>query len=172
MAKKFLFSTLLFAVVFSSMAQSSSAKTSFYLELLGNGGPYSLNFEQYLFSNINGRVGFASWTNEVDFGEESFFTIPIMANALFGEKNSKLELGAGVMLGRKSFKPTSSLGEEERKESISNLTGVIGYRYQRPAGGIIFRAGLTPFLALGDEEDPYPDNGFSLSGGLSLGYNF
>jgi hypothetical protein len=41
------------------------------------------------------------------------------------------------------------------------VTGLIGYRYQKPARGFVFRAGVTPF---------FYDADFAPFAGISFGY--
>lgn len=169
---KIIFLLLLFCC-FQAHSQEDIAKTSVYLEILGNGGVYSLNVERKLGSNFYGRVGVGSWTSEnfLDFGESSFVTFPVMGNMLFGNGSNKLEIGAGFLFGSHSFE--SAFGEEnDRKNTIFSLTGVAGYRYHHPAGGFMARVGLTPFLDLTGDENAYPDTGLFLSGGVSVGYSF
>lgn len=164
--------SLFFCSIFAA-AQSGTAKTSIYLELLGNSGVYSLNVERTLTSNLNGRIGFGAWSTEEFWseGERTLVTFPVMGNMLFGEGSNKFEIGAGFLLGWSRFQ--SGSGEEnDSTKAIFNLTGVVGYRYQKPQGGFVGRLGLTPFLALTSGEDSYPDPGFFLSGGVSLGYAF
>lgn len=158
---------------FPAISQEDIAKTSIYLEILGNGGVYSINVERKLTSNFYGRIGMGNWSsaNFLNFGESSFVTFPVMGNMLFGSGSSKLEIGAGFLLGRYSFE--SAFGEEnDRKATIFSFTGVAGYRYHKPEGGFMVRAGLTPFLDLTGDEDAYPDTGLFLSGGVSVGYSF
>lgn len=174
MVKKHSLLILLFLGFFISKAQEQYAKNAVYLELAGNGGLYSVNYERSLSQTINVRIGFASWSAEQDIGgEETFLTIPILLNSLIGAGNHKLEVGAGVMFGSQKYESDETLAlRQNSKESIFNLTGVVGYRYQKPAGGILFRAGLTPFLDLSSAEDPFPDSGLNISGGVSVGYAF
>jgi hypothetical protein len=143
------------------------------LEILGNGGVYSLNVERKLGSNFYGRVGVGTWENEnfFEFGESSFVVFPVMGNMLLGKGSSKLEIGAGFLFGRYNFE--SAFGEEnDREATIFSFTGVVGYRYHNPAGGFMARIGLTPFLDLTGDENAYPDTGLFLSGGVSVGYSF
>lgn len=161
----------IFLLAFSSInAQDKFAKNAVYLELAGNGGAYSVNYERAFSQKFMIRLGFASWSSSEPFGgEESKTTIPIMVNSLFGNGNHKIEGGLGFMLGSEKYTgDVSQTGRPESKENIFALTGTAGYRYQKPSGGIIFRAGLTPFINLGDSE--YPD--FNFSGGASVGYAF
>lgn len=158
---------------YTAHPQTEEVKNAVFLELLGNGGVYSLNVERKLTSNFYGRVGFGSWTSEGFWSDEesSITTFPVMGNMLFGGGANKLEIGAGFLAGRNSFK--SNFGEEnDRRTGIFSLIGVVGYRYQKPAGGFLARIGLTPFLDLTGKENAYPDTGLFLSGGVSLGYSF
>ncbi len=159
---------------FTANGQSQLAKTSIYLEGFGNGGVYSVNLERYLSERFNVRVGFGYWTTDEDFaGEETFLTVPLMLNSLWGGGSHKFEAGAGIMFGSRKYESGDVfVVRDNRKETIFNITGVIGYRYQKPAGGLLLRAGLTPFLNLSNAEDPYPDKGFFFSGGASIGYIF
>lgn len=167
MAKKFPLLFFIFLISYCSQSQDEFAKNAVYLELAGNGGAYSLNYERAFSPKLLLRVGFASWSVTQDFGGEiSRTTIPVMLNSLFGSGNHKIEGGLGVMLG--SEKHTGNEVVPKSKENIFALTGTAGYRYQKPSGGIIFRAGLTPFLNIGDSE--YPD--FNFSAGGSIGYAF
>ncbi len=101
--------------------------------------------------------------------EVNIIVFPVMGNYFIGTGNNKFELGGGFLLGSKEVIP--SMGERS-KSSVFSLTSVIGYRYQKPEGGFLFRVGATPFLALSGGEDAYPDEGLFLSGGVSFGYAF
>ncbi|WP_162052335.1 hypothetical protein [Pontibacter pamirensis] len=159
-----------------SYGQTESSKASrnnAYLELLGNGGLYSVNYERIVVENFALRLGFAAFKAGTLFGEgnNSIITVPVLGNFLFGKKKSKFELGAGFLFGRKKF--TSSLNlDDNTNSSIIDLTGAIGYRYQPSTAGFMFRVGLTPFYALKGGSDAYPSSGLFLSGGLSIGYSF
>ena len=158
---------------FGLHAQDQYAKNGGYLELGGNGGLYSLNYERFLSPDFSIRAGFASYSGESWWGDEetSVTTFPLLGNYFYGNGSNRLELGAGILLGSKKVK--SGWGEEmNRSSTIFDLTAVVGYRYQKPAGGFIFRAGFTPFYALSGGEDAYPDEGFTPSGGISFGYAF
>lgn len=167
MANKYSLVILLFLGFISLNAQEQYAKNAVYIELGGNGGLYSLNYERAFSPHVLVRIGFASWSvSEMFGGEKSITTIPVMINSLFGSGSHKIEGGIGVMLG--SEQNTGNDAMPKSKESILALTGTAGYRYQKPSGGILFRAGLTPFINIGNSE--YPD--YNISGGASIGYAF
>lgn len=162
---------------FGIQAQNDFAKNGLYLELIGNGGLYSINYERFLASDFSVRVGFGSYSSETWWdslwsNEETTITaVPILGNFFYGNGNNRLELGAGVLLGTQKVK-NSWVEERNGTSTIFNLTAVVGYRYQNPTGGFIFRAGVTPFIALKGGEDAFPGEGLTLSGGLSVGYAF
>ena len=86
-----------------------------------------------------------------------------MLTYLSGQKKSHFEIGGGMLFGKDNSYQVPG--------AIIDLTSFIGYRYQAPGKGFLFRVGFTPFLSL-DNKANYPDKGISLSGGISLGYHF
>ncbi|HUG36679.1 MAG TPA: hypothetical protein VML54_07000 [Candidatus Limnocylindrales bacterium] len=150
------------------------AWNSIYLEVLGNGGLYSVNFERKVSDRIALRAGLASWSASSFFTDEerSLTVLPLLASYLQGSGNHRAEVGAGFLVGRQTIEAAFSNASES--STIVNLTGALGYRYQRPHGGLVFRAGFTPFYSLSpsDEDTAYPDKGFFPSVGVSFGYAF
>lgn len=147
-------------------------RRAMYLEAAGSGGLGSVNYEHLAGERGRVRLGVGTWETEDAWGAgtESFVTVPVTASMLLGPGNHHLETGGGVLLGRSSFE--SAFGEPARTASIFALSGLLGYRYQRPRKGMLYRAVLVPFYGFGDSETAYPDRGLMLSGGLSLGYAF
>jgi len=142
-----------------------------YAELLGNGGLFSINYERRV-SAVHMRVGFASWTIDDLFGigQDRFTVVPVTVSHLVGSGSHHLESGGGVTLGVSEV--TSGFGGSSTSAGFVSLTGIVGYRYQKPTGGFIFRAALTPFYGFGREGVAYPDRGFFPSLGISFGAAF
>ena len=161
----FLIIISILCVEFTAVAQEEKyARNSLFLELFGNGGLYSINYERMLNKNLHARVGFATFTSTIFMNlETSVTTFPLLLTGTTGKKKSHFEFGGGVMTGRLKY--------DFESFTIVDLTAFIGYRYQPIGKGFLFRIGLTPFYSLDDKAD-YPDEGFFLSGGLSLGYHF
>jgi hypothetical protein len=144
------------------------SKNSLYLELLGSGGLYSFNYERYFSQKISGRIGFSTFsitgTLESETATKTRITVfPVLITYLSGKGKSHFEIAGGMLSGLET--------EANASYAIIDLTAFIGYRYQPPGGGFIFRIGLTPFLSL-DKEADYPDIGYMTSAGISLGYHF
>jgi hypothetical protein len=155
----------------------TSARNSIYAEVLGNGGLYSINYDRRLGGGgASIRVGAASF--EADGGflvsvpdeRHRFLLAPVLLNLLTGAGTHHLELGGGVLVGSETV--TRGIGGQSERFSLLSATGTLGYRRQPADGGFVFRIGLTPIYGFGTEEAAYPEKGFFLSGGLSLGVSF
>ena len=78
----------------------------------------------------------------LDFGDGIYFGIPVSYNWLTGKKSHHLELGVG--LTALLVNPNSDMASE----FYTYLTPKIGYRFQRPNGGLFFRATAAPMIDL------------------------
>ncbi len=126
----------------------------------------------------NGSVDDDGWFGATDGGHHTYIdfkgvTFPLEANAIFGNRASKFELGIGAtpcILNRYEWKykgwlaETVSIKEKVRLNIFGTLN--IGYRLQRKSG-FFFRVGLT-FL-VGDI-DCSPFDGLLCSPNISFGY--
>lgn len=147
------------AVLAVPHARAQRGRTAVYAELLGNGVFYSVNVERRVRPDVALRVGAAYVSND-GTGDDPLVTndvfLPVMANYLTGRGNHHFELGGGivVLLVTSGDGPASALP-----------TSTVGYRYQRPGGGLVFRAGLMPTY--------FPEVESVLPwAGTSLGYAF
>jgi hypothetical protein len=76
------------------------------------------------------------------FGDGIYLGIPVSYNWLLGKKSHHFELGIG--LTSLLVNPNSNVGTD----SYTYMTPKIGYRFQRPNGGLFFRATVTPMIAI------------------------
>ena len=165
---KSLFLTICFISLFNGCFSQDlpKMKNAFYIELLGSGGLYSINYERNIFRNIYGRIGFGTWqvTDNFSLNPEPgrITTVPIIVTYLSGHKTHHFEIGGGLMLGNQKDYMGSA--------PIFDLTGYIGYRAQSLiTKGLLVRIGLAPGISLNGTD--YPDHYF-LSPGASIGYHF
>jgi len=127
-------------------------RSAIYLELLGPGLLYSINYDFRVTQNWGLRAGFSDWTVPGIFaltsGELGFAGFPITVNCLLGHGSNHLELGAGVvpavvtLNGNFFFVGPYING----RKSILLETATVGYRYQPTDGGFVFRICFTPIL--------------------------
>jgi hypothetical protein len=147
----------------NSRAQSvRTAHNSVYLELLGNGALYSMNYDRMFSESVGGRIGVMYIALNEDQGNDnvSVTFVPVMVNYLVGEGKHKLELGLGALL------VFASGGFDETGDfegSGVGGTATFGYRLQPPGGGFVFRVGFTPIFS---------SSGFLPWGGASFGFGF
>jgi hypothetical protein len=101
-------------------------------------------------------------TGQIGYGIEG---IPIVINELISFDNNHFEFGLGFLIPGPFYKDGRSI-------SKPYITGRLGYRYQRPNGGLIFRAGFMPTIT----RDKY---GMYINGklifiwpGISIGFAF
>ena len=140
-----------------------------YVELLGNGGVYSVNYERALTPAVRVRVGAASWTTESVWSDAEIRiqTFPMMLHVVSGGGAHHLETGIGVLPGQR---------RRDRDVGVSggfvSLIGSVGYRYEPPPRRFVFRAGFTPFYGFGQPSIAYPEEGFMPSLGFSFGARF
>lgn len=155
---------LLCSTAGTASAQEINTPTeSLYIELLGNTGAYSFNFDVAFPSGLGFRLGFLS-ASETKFserrdyyGEQVGFSFVMMLHVLRGVGSHHFEAGAGLVAG--TWRHPASTPSEHSPA----LTATLGYRYQPPARGLILRAGFTPAWA-GEEIRPMT--------GMSIGYAF
>lgn len=165
--KQLIMLTILSILITSSHSNAQNSNTTYkqnqvYLELLGNGLVYSLNYERLLSENFTLRAGFG-YTPGLILVEGTFIQIPVTASYLLGGHSSKFEMGLGATFF--SGQDVEFFGFDAEDFSVVFATGILGYRYVSH-GGFVFRIALTPFYS--SELDP----NFILYGGLSFGFMF
>jgi hypothetical protein len=160
------------------------APNSIYLEGLGAGLVYSLNYERMVADDVGVRVGFsylsfgasASTPGGSASSSASFVTVPITASyiGVRGRKSS-LELGGGVSLNYASAS-ASGIGASASGSGLAPLgVAMVGYRLHPVDGpGFQFRVGLMALVGNGlGWSNPDPTKiGVLPWGYLSLGASF
>jgi hypothetical protein len=163
MKQRFLFFMIgYFTFLSSAYSQNSSQSawsptSAIFLELAGNGGIASLNYDRRFsgkHNGIGGRIGIGIGEGRLGhIFPELVPTIPLAINYLTGEGAHHLELGAGITIA------TSELNRDPK--SVFFVPSV-GYRLQSPVRRFSFRAFVSPFIA----------SKVNVSGGLSFGTSF
>jgi hypothetical protein len=153
---------------------------SLYLEGLGAGLYYSLNYERRVIEDLAVRIGFGYVSMSASAGtssaSSSVLTIPITASYLgIRGVSSGLELGGGATLIYASS--TASSGGVTAFGSGMGAVGtfMVGYRYH-PAGraGFNFRVGLMALLGRGLSLSAADPGAFGMLpwGYISMGASF
>tara|TARA_R110002096_G_scaffold97694_13_gene217738 strand:- start:4320 stop:4817 length:498 start_codon:yes stop_codon:yes gene_type:complete len=139
----------------SLQLETEFKKHSIYLELLGNGLSYSINYERLLKQGLSLRMG-AGYFPELDdfFTNTRHISLPILLNSLINiNRTTQFEAGLGTTFlflnPNENFYITSSLG-------IKSVD---------PKTGKFFKVSFTPFTNNITKR-------IYFSGGLSLGKTF
>ncbi|WP_238395746.1 hypothetical protein [Pontibacter pudoricolor] len=130
-----------FIVHAQEFTQNIRAKLSLYLEVGGNSDSYSINFDHILYQQDAWKGGLrAGLGTNLFFMEEEpgvYPVVPIEAYAMVGKARNHFEFGLGYT---KRF--------TDAPELLQNMYFArLGFRYQVPKGGLLVRAGLTPFIS-------------------------
>lgn len=168
----FLFAILLFiSETNAQVKDEKEAKNAVYLDILGNGGWYSLNYERILYSQNKLNLAFSSGLSINHFKDfnDRFnpdLSLPLSLNSFYG-KNHHLEVGIGT-----TFASVVRADEDYYAERLLNinLTMTLGYRYQRPGGGFLFRVAYTPLIPVYRQTTETGE--FKNWASVSFGYSF
>jgi hypothetical protein len=153
-----------------------------FVELLGVGGLYSLNYDMRTAKGRRDAWGFrvgiekivANITDTtrgvIEKSRISFTAVPVMLNYLFGKRKGFLEVGVGATYFKFKSNSTGKTSietyqEETFKESFGSIIGSfnVGYRHVPYKNGFMYRVAFTPLL-LNDVFVPFI--------GIGLGYHF
>lgn len=155
-----------------STAQIVDLKHAAYVELGGTAGMWSVNYDLMALNinnfKIGARVGFGFLTEGYE-GTTIDLHIPLTANFMYAiHKGHHVELSIGTQIASyeiRSIKSPTEIGWTRKTEALGNYS--IGYRFQSPDGGFVFRASYSPFF--------YQDGIYFRHehwAGVSLGYAF
>jgi hypothetical protein len=132
-----------------------TAHNALYVELLGNGLFYSLNYERIFGDSVAARIGVGYFSVSVtgtSGGESasanaSILTLPLMVNYLgIGSRSHKFELGIGVLLIYASGSVDTLAAESDGSGVGIVGTGSLAYRYVPYDGGFNLKVGLMPLF--------------------------
>ncbi len=183
----------IFLVSFQSLLAQETSPTlpsnAVYLELGGAGLPYSFNydfrFDKNRMDSWGMRVGMGGYTVS---GGDSFFSVPVMVNKLYGKGPHYFELGFGMTFfafnednnrycingyyDQNSGQYICSTYESYDYNFILDVDGSpsvmgtmnFGYRKVPTDGGFLWKINVNPI---------FNNNGFwPLFGGVGIGYAF
>jgi hypothetical protein len=152
--------TLLLLAPAVASAQERTARNGLYVELGGNAGIWSLNYERFVSDDVSLRVGGGYTSVSDSLGTSvSLLTFPLTASWLGLRSGSHaLEIGAGVVFASASVS-SNSAGVEAFGSGVVG-TAILGYRLAPLTGGFNLRVAFTPLFGNG---------GFFAWGGVALG---
>jgi hypothetical protein len=122
------------------------SKSNLFVEL-GGAGFFSGNFER-LFSirksfTVSGRLGLGVYPSQIGiFGgpSKSSGIAPLTLSMIYGNRFA-IESGYGLSVGWDNAEDAYG-----NKGPLKWFTGILGFRYQKPGGGFLFRLDYTPWI--------------------------
>jgi hypothetical protein len=154
-------------------AETFTAKNLIFAEAGGNAVRYSVNygriFNQKGKLKLSGSVGFSMWYFDTfnHSGSTAWFpSLPMEISGFWGRSKHHLEIGVGT---------THTLSPV--RDEIGYTAHVpfrLGYRYQKPGGGYVFRIGYMPAFKYSSitDEGINSVNFYPVFAGISLGKSF
>lgn len=125
-----------------------SAKNSLLLTFGGAGIYTSVIYERKLYQINNIRSGVRAGIGLSPFALTSFedFNIPVGIYALYGKNKHHIDLS--FSLSNYFINQYNFTTETDSKEYKVLLIPSLAWRYQKPEGGVIFKAGISPIISL------------------------
>lgn len=143
---------------------------SVYLELGGNGGLYSVNYDRMI--RLSNQFRFAPRIGISWLGKDRF-NLPLETNLLWaknkGAKNfAEVGVGATFIQNADNFIKDFHIKLPNENEKINTTAFItrVGYRHQKPNGGIMYRGAFNLIFnkELNNKVQPFV--------GFSIGYTF
>ena len=142
----------------------SRSRNTIYVEGLGSGGFYSVNYERLMLLKEKQAYGFRVGTSY--FGNSpSNLTLISELFALIGKGSHHGDFGIGITGVTRSNIEASPIS---LKKNLLVAVPRLSYRYQKPTGGLMLRAGFTPIIELSGETIDRFGTWFS----LAIGHSF
>lgn len=162
-------------------AETFTAKNAVFISV-GGSALYAVNYDRIFYQKeklkLSGSMGFSMLRRKTENPVLSAINwspyIPVEFSAFWGKSNHHLEIGTGVTV---FSLPDFQLDEENlimTQEGVKWDASVImriGYRYQKPEGGLFFRVGYTPGFNLNLSSENAVDF-YPAWVGLSVGKSF
>lgn len=137
----------------ASAAREQRDKNFVHVEVLGNGGLYSVNYSRLFWDDFTARIGISYLALDAGFRDAGAraqaLTVPVVANYLgLGSERHKLELGLGMLFlytsGEVGFRDRTLAGD---RVTIAG-SATVGYRYLA-VDGFTINVGITPLFGAG-----------------------
>lgn len=141
---------LLFSALAAFEVHAQAPRNGGYFELGGSVIGASFNYERRLGERWLGRAGLSWITGDSGDDSDTTFLVPLTVSSVSRPESSHhFELGGGITVVAGDRQDLWGAYDDDDEVSTVLLTGIVGYRYQKPTGGFQFRAVLTPLAGEG-----------------------
>jgi len=168
-----------FVVAQEEKDSAKIAKNTFFIEGLGNGFWYSVNYDRILLyknnTKITGRLGVSFLYKSILNSNDNIWAIPFEMNILMGKKHH-FEFGLGITYSYGANSYGDYYGRIFNSSSLWLMPRIIGYRFQKRQGSFFIKAGIPVFIKIIELNKEYENDGrYKTSNifpflGIGLGY--
>ena len=144
------------------------AKNTLFLEASFKEPFYSINFDRIFF-----QAPKLNWTWHAGFSITcDIISLPVGVDLFTGKNNSHAVFGLTFIPYIAKY--SSMFSDNDLSDKYGNVISTIGYRFQKPNGGLFFQAQVSPAIHL----DPPSGNFWKMDpklwfiGMLAVGYSF
>jgi hypothetical protein len=144
--------------------QERTANNALYVELLGAGIIYSVNYDRRI-GDLALRAGLGYWSlssgtsSTGGSASASWVGVPLSVSYNIGSLKHSFEVGAGVTIHHFSGSASAPGVESSGSGTLVFGHAIFGYRYQPPQTGFFLRAGFSPIVGSGGQFLPWPHCG-------------
>ena len=170
-----------------SFTQEDHSKNNIYVEFLGKGFFYSINYEREVFQindligcNLSAGLGIFPGLTSIEKSTDLF--IPFEMNFSISKNNHHGILGYGTTYWRYKVNyidiDNSNLSQQPIQPTLVNVNEwfahfLIEYRYHKPIGGFLFKAGYCPlFFAQANNSSFTKKINYQTSINIGVGWSF
>jgi len=159
-------------------------KNTVYAEFAGTSGSISsVNYDRILLQkeglmfNLTLGIGYFPSINNWN----PIIGLPVTFNASFGKAKHHFELGTGLTynsgLEQSSLLYYQSINTNNSNTNVKSMEALfwtfrIGYKLQKPNGGLFLRGGFTPLINIKTFSDFKGESNFIPAFGAGIGYTF
>ena len=170
-----------------SFSQETYSKNNIYIELLGKGFYYSINYERKLFRlneiiSTNASIGISVFPGLTSIEKSTDILLPVENNFCFSKQNHHAVVGYGTTFW--SYKvnyidiDNTNLSQQPLPPSLIRVNEwfahlLLEYRFQKPSGGFLFKVGYCPLFFAPTENTNFNKNSnYQTSFNLGIGWSF
>ena len=185
--KSFLFCIVFFHFHHFGFSQNDMSKNILYLELLGKGFFYSVNYERNAVQfndliglNLSTGIGIFPGLTSIEKSVDVF--IPLECNFSLSKNSHHFVVGYGTTYWRYKINyieiNNSNLAQQPIQPTLVAVNEwfahmVLEYRFQKTSGGILFKVGYTPLFFASIENTSFNRSiNYQTSFNLGIGWAF
>lgn len=159
--------SVIFLYSIPAVSQGLYRKTMISLDLAGTAGIFALKTEYAFLPIGNSHLTFNAGLGYLPIRKTNFLALPVGFNLVAGKRKHHVDLGVGgAYLKGNEFLSFAIFPDFIYPRKALFFTPIVGYRFDKPGGGFVFRAYYSPLILLKD----YGTREYFVKEGIKQGY--